>query len=62
MILSFAGTVTGDTMFVGIFVLVYTLVLMGFSIYASLTFPMFFYILVEDPKRAGFRLWQKAVE
>ena len=52
MILSFAGTVTGDTMFVGIFVLVYTLVLMGFSIYASLTFPMFFYILVEDPKKS----------
>ena len=50
-VLSFAAAVTDDRTFAALFNLVYTLILYGVSIYASLTFSMFYFILVEDPEK-----------
>ena len=50
-VLSFAAAVTDDRTFAALFNLVYTLILYGVSIYASLTFSMLYFILVEDPEK-----------
>lgn len=51
-ILSIAGSVTGDVIFVAIFNIAYSVIIMILSIYVTLTFSMFFYILVEDPRKS----------
>lgn len=48
-ILSMAAMVTDYRVFPAVFNLVYTVILWVISMYASLTFSMFFFILVEDP-------------
>lgn len=50
-ILSMAAIITDYKTFPAVFNLVYTVILWVISMYAALTFSMFFFILVEDPDK-----------